>query len=64
MRQSKPDKCVDCGGEFPRKELNRNHRCRDCAWKAVEACPRQLHDKSGPYYERWKQGIRAAAGKL
>lgn len=64
MRESKTVKCVDCGNEFPRKELNRKFRCPDCAWKAVGEVSRQLHDKSGPYYERWKQGLQAAADKL
>ena len=62
--KSKIVKCVDCGKEFPRKELNRNFRCHDCAWKKIGEIPHQLHEKSGPEYERWKAGIKAATAKL
>jgi len=62
--KSKIVKCVDCGKEYPRKELNRNFRCHDCAWKVVEQNGRQLHAHEGPHYERWKEGVKAAAGRL
>lgn len=29
-------KCVDCGEEFPKGELNRQGRCHKCAVKAIE----------------------------
>ncbi|MBA7586539.1 hypothetical protein ES708_28541 [subsurface metagenome] len=56
--------CVDCNEEFPRKELNRNGRCQDCAMKVVGDNMRQLMAHEGPHYEKWKQSMRAAANKL
>lgn len=58
---SKIVKCVDCGCEFPRKGLNRKGRCADCALKKVCAVSTQMHLKSGPEYEHWKEAcIRTA----
>ncbi|MBA7677103.1 hypothetical protein ES703_85351 [subsurface metagenome] len=64
MRASKIVKCVDCGREFPRKELNRMFRCRGCRIKISHDNAEQLMAKSGPEYEKWKQGVKAAAEKL
>lgn len=61
---SKIVKCVDCGKEFPRKELNRHFRCHDCAWDLVPKVATQLHDHSGPYYEKWKERMKAVAETL
>lgn len=58
MSTSKIVKCIDCGREFPRKELNRNFRCHDCAEKAMMDTRHQLWDKSGPYYEKWKAAMK------
>ncbi len=63
-KASKIVKCVDCGREFPRKELNRGGRCQDCGMAACRDSMIQLHQKSGPYYERWRESIKAAAGRL
>lgn len=64
MKASKIVPCVDCGKELPRKELNRRGRCCSCAMAAVEDAMYQLAAKSGPMYEKWKQGMKAAAEKL
>ncbi|MBA7648711.1 hypothetical protein ES703_56499 [subsurface metagenome] len=64
MRVSKIEHCVDCNKEFPRKELNRRHRCQDCRIIIVRDNMSQLMAHSGPQYEKWKQGVRAAAEKL
>ncbi len=57
--KSKIVKCIDCGRESPRKELNHMLRCRDCAMKAVRETMEQMIEHSGPYYEKWKQSMRA-----
>ena len=62
--KSKIVKCVDCGTEYPRKELNRNFRCHDCAWKKAGEIPVQLMAQSGPEYEKWKQSMKAVAERL
>lgn len=62
--KSKIVECVDCGKEFPRKELNRKFRCRDCTMKIVEENMRGLLSHSGPHYEKWRKAYKAAAEKL
>ena len=64
MRVSKIVPCVDCGKELPRKELNRRRRCRDCAGAAVRDAMNQLAAREGPYYQKWKSMMKAAAEKL
>ncbi|MBA7570532.1 hypothetical protein ES708_12284 [subsurface metagenome] len=64
MRVSKIEPCIDCGKRLPRKELNRARRCSDCAMAAVRDSMAQMHQKSGPYYEKWKENLRAAASRL
>lgn len=56
--------CVDCGREFPRKELNRHFRCHDCAWEALRSNWESLREHAGPSYEKWKAGIQSAVNKL
>jgi len=64
VSKSKIVKCIDCDREFPRKELNRMGRCPECAMAAMRDDITQMHAHSGPYYEKWKQAVKAAAGKL
>jgi hypothetical protein len=59
MRKPGLFKCVDCGKELPRKELNRHFRCLECVQKKVHDVVYQLHDHSGPEYEHWKEAMRA-----
>lgn len=56
--------CVDCQEMFPPKELNRQGRCPQCAWRAVSECVTQLHNHEGPYYERWKAKMKESIGRL
>ena len=62
--KSKIVPCVDCGKELPRKELNRNFRCKDCIPIIVHDNMRQLHQHEGPHYYKWRAAIRSAASKL
>ncbi len=59
-KMSKIVPCVDCQEMFPRERLNRMGRCRSCAAKAMEEASWQMKQKQGPYYKRWKEGIRRA----
>jgi DNA-directed RNA polymerase subunit RPC12/RpoP len=61
---SKIVKCVDCGKEFPRKGLNRNFRCPDCAFKKMRAVLTQMYEKSGPEYEHWKSAMLANLSRI
>lgn len=56
-RASKIVPCVDCQEMFPRKQLNRNGRCRECAWAALGDAMTQLHNHEGPFYEKWKDSM-------
>lgn len=56
--------CADCQEMFPRKLLNRMGRCQGCASKAALEDVSQLHNRSGPYYEKWKAAIKAKIGRL
>lgn len=56
--------CVDCHEMFPRKRLNRMGRCDDCAQAAMRDAITQLHNHSGPYYERWKSAMKERIRRL
>lgn len=62
-RASKIIKCVDCGAEHPRKELNRNYRCKECAWTEALSVATELHEHQGPAYEKWKAACEAKASR-
>ena len=62
--KSKIVKCVDCGREFPRKELNRKFRCPDCRIKILRENMGQLMAHEGPQYEKWKTAVKASVAKL
>uniref|UniRef100_A0A6H2A6K8 C2H2-type domain-containing protein n=1 Tax=viral metagenome TaxID=1070528 RepID=A0A6H2A6K8_9ZZZZ len=62
--ESKIVSCIDCGKEYPRKELNRRFRCPDCAMRIIEENMLQLHRHEGPHYEKWRKAVQAAVGKL
>lgn len=64
MIESKIVKCIDCGNEFPRKELNRKFRCQECRIKILRDNMGQLMAHEGPHYEKWKVSLKAAAAKL
>lgn len=62
-RQSEIVPCVDCQEMFPRRKLNPKGRCSQCAMVAFADTFRQLHNHSGPYYEKWKRSMAEAASK-
>lgn len=61
---SKIVKCVDCGKEYPRKELNRKWRCPDCGMNKMVAVIRGMYYKSGPEYEHWKKQTKRSLRRL
>ncbi len=62
--ESKIVKCVDCGKEYPRKELNRHFRCHDCTWPKMLAVMTGMIEKTGPEYEKWRHAMKRAVGSL
>jgi len=63
-KASKIVPCVDCQEMFPRKQLNRMGRCHKCAGFAMREACTQLHNHAGPFYEKWKAGIKNTIGRL
>lgn len=63
-RASKIVPCADCQEMFLGKQLNRMGRCKDCAGHALREAMMQLHNHSGPYYEKWKAAMKLRIGRL
>lgn len=58
--------CLDCGKEFNTIVYRRPslRRCEDCGMKRLIAAITGLRRKEGPYYERWKKGMKLALRRL
>jgi len=56
-------KCVECGNLLP-PGTRKDRLCGECAYRHVMESARQLKEKKGPYYEKWKAGVKAAAERL
>lgn len=64
-KEPKREVCIDCGKPPKRgQKLNRKGRCSACAWKAVGEAAYQLHTHKGPFYDKWRKGVKAAARRL
>ena len=50
--------CCECGKEYQAMRPSRTGACIDCGMKHVEEAASQLRAHKGPYYDRWKEGIR------
>ena len=55
----KSDICIDCGEKKPGK-ISTHGLCADCSWKRMRESWKQLKEKKGPIYDRWKAGIKAS----
>ena len=53
----KAKKCVDCGKEAE-GEISVHGLCPDCSWERQKEAQRQIKNKSGPFYEKWKAGLK------
>lgn len=56
---NKKVKCKGCGKVFEKRLLSRKGYCRICAFKRWQENARQMIEKKGPYYERWKEAHAA-----
>ena len=67
MPRAKFVKCKGCGKRFKKSELSRAGYCKDCRLNHMLKVIRQLHEKRGYYYRKWKKnwekGIRKALEK-
>uniref|UniRef100_A0A6M3M7B6 Uncharacterized protein n=1 Tax=viral metagenome TaxID=1070528 RepID=A0A6M3M7B6_9ZZZZ len=57
----KKKKCPNCGREF---EGKRKYCCYGCSVTATVEANKQLKDKEGPIYEKWKTNLEASLNKL
>lgn len=53
----KEKKCVDCGEAGP-DGLSIHGLCAACSHARQMESARQIKNKSGPHYEKWKEGLR------
>jgi len=51
--------CSDCGKEKA-GELSVHGLCPECAWNRQKEAQRQIKEKKGPIYEKWKARIKAS----
>lgn len=54
-----PKKCIDCGKEKA-GVLSIHGLCPECAYARQRESARQIKNKSGPYYEKWRDRIKAS----
>jgi len=55
MPRAKFVKCKGCGRRFKKSELSRAGYCKDCRLNHMLKVIRQLHEKRGYYYRKWKK---------
>jgi len=55
----KEGKCIDCGEEGP-DGLSIHGLCAACSHARQMESAKQIRNKSGPYYEKWKARIKAS----
>jgi len=56
--------CKDCGRYFKKEELSSSGLCTECYLKHIFENVKNLREKKGPYYERWRAGIISFYNKL
>jgi len=56
--------CKDCGQTFDPAKLSWQGLCRKCSQARLKEVHRQLQERAGPYYEKWKWGFKRAGLKL
>ena len=67
MPRAKFVKCKGCGKRFKKSELSRAGYCKYCRLNHMLKVIKQLHEKRGYYYRKWKknweEGIMKALEK-
>ena len=55
-------RCDDCHRtEEEAGKLSVHRLCKDCAWNRQLEAQRQIKEKKGPIYEKWRDRIKASA---
>ena len=55
--------CRRCGKPLPSGSSRRSY-CADCSIKVTMEAIKQMVEKKGPYYQKWKAGMRMWAEKF
>lgn len=55
----KSDICNVCGESRPGK-ISTHGICEACGWERMQNSVKQIKTKSGPFYEKWKAGLKRA----
>jgi len=65
MRGPRTFDCADCGAHVTRTLSSHQSRvCQPCAADRSAAAVQQLHDKSGPYWDKYLAGQLRYAARL
>ena len=54
--------CIDCGHMFIARFLSRRGLCKACGLARMRSAAKQIRDKEGPVYERFRRGVQLARG--
>lgn len=57
-------KCKDCGKSGKNIYISNNSLCLDCMLKRVAANAKQMHEKKGASWKKYKLGLKAYANRL
>lgn len=52
--------CRECGQRFNEEELSRRGLCLACRIERVEESVRQMTERDGPIYDRYRRGLSQA----
>jgi len=58
----KSDICNICGEHKP-GNISTNGICEKCCWDRMKESAKQIKNRYGPFYKRWKEGIRRSTEK-
>ena len=54
-------RCDDCHRtEEEAGKLSIHGLCKECSWKRQKESARQIREKKGPIYEKWKARLKAS----
>ena len=63
MKRGGKVRCKGCGRRFKKSELNRSGYCKKCGIKHWLKVVKQLHNKKGYYYRKWKKAYEKSYEK-
>lgn len=56
--------CKRCGKLYPRDKLSMQGYCYRCGMELQEEALRQLKERRGPIYEKWRRAFERARDKM